>query len=300
MNPTRSNRVIKLALQSLTVTLALLIVWEFAIEYPLFNSLGWMQSVVSTPARWGHVGVAMVSAAIAVSVLAVMSLNLMRELKAKDELMRQKEEERMLFAADMAHELRTPLAMMRAHLDLLDNPEATSPLVEDVNRVTRIVEQVLTKSQIENIEIQPGEQVDLVKLSSSVAAYLAPLIIREGRSIEVVGAQNSVFVNGNAFGLEQALRNLLENAMKYSARGSIITIEVDESPALRVIDRGRGIPMADRERIFERFHRADRRTGGSGLGLYIVRRVAEAHNAIVSIEDAPGGGSVFVLQFSKK
>jgi signal transduction histidine kinase len=242
----------------------------------------------------------MIAATVAVSVLAVMSLSLMRELKAKDELMRKKGEERTLFAADMAHELRTPLAMMRAHLDLLGSPEAISPLVEDVNRVTRIVEQVLTKSQIENIEIQPGEQVDLVKLSSSVAAYLAPLIIREGRSIEVIGAQNPVFVNGHAFGLEQALRNLLENAMKYSARGSTITIEVDESPALHIIDRGRGIPMADRERIFERFHRADRRTGGSGLGLYIVRRVAEAHNAKVSIEDAPGGGSVFVLQFSKK
>lgn len=290
----------KLALQSLTVTLALLIVWEFVIEYPLFDSLGWVQSGVSAPARWGRVGVAMISAAIAVSVLAAMSLSLMRELKTKDELMRQKEEERTLFAADMAHELRTPLAMMRAHLDLLDNPEAISPLVDDVNRVTRIVEQVLTKSQIENIEIHPGEQVDLVKLSSSVAAYLAPLIIREGRSIEVIGAQNPVLVNGNAFGLEQALRNLLENAMKYSARGSTITIEVDDTPALRVIDRGRGIPMADRERIFERFHRADRRTGGSGLGLYIVRRVAEAHNAKVSIEDAPGGGAVFVLRFLKK
>ncbi|OEJ65413.1 sensor histidine kinase [Magnetovibrio blakemorei] len=300
MSLTRLNRVIKLALQSLTVTLVLLVVWEFAIEYPLYNWLGWAEASVSIPARWGHVGIAMISAVIAVSVLAVMSLGLMRELKAKDELMRQKEEERTLFAADMAHELRTPLAMMRAHLDLLDNPEAISPLVEDVNRVTRIVEQVLTKSQIENIEVHPGERVDLVKLSSSVAAYLAPLIIREGRSIEVIGAHNPVFVDGNAFGLEQALRNLLENAMKYSARGSTITIEVDESPALRVIDRGRGIPMADRERIFERFHRADRRTGGSGLGLYIVRRVAEAHNAKVSIEDAPGGGAVFILQFAKK
>lgn len=300
MNPTRSNRVIKMALQSLAMTFVLLIVWEFAFEYPLFIRLGWVEAVESSPARWGHVGVSMGFAAIAVSALATMSLSLMRELKAKDEVMRQKEEERTLFAADMAHELRTPLAMMRAHLDLLGDPDATRPLVEDVSRITRIVEQVLTKSQIENIEIRPDEQVDLVKLSSSVAAYLAPMIIREGRSIEVVGAQTPVFVNGNAFGLEQALRNLLENAMKYSARGSTITIEVDETPALRVRDHGRGIPIADRERIFERFHRADRRAGGSGLGLFIVRRVAEAHNAKVSIEDAPGGGSVFVLRFSKK
>lgn len=300
MNPTRLNRVVKLALQSLILTLVLLVVWEFALEYPLYNWLGWTETVVSVPARWGHVGVSMAFAAVAVSLLAAMSLSLMRELKAKDEVMRLKEEERTLFAADMAHELRTPLAMMRAHLDLLDRPEETSPLVEDVDRITRIVEQVLTKSQIENIEVKPGEQVDLVALSSSVAAYLAPLIIREGRSIELIAPPNPVLVNGNAFGLEQALRNLLENAMKYSARGSTITIEVDETPALHVIDHGRGIPMADRDRIFERFHRADRRTGGSGLGLFIVRRVAEAHNAKVSIEDAPGGGSVFILRFSKK
>jgi len=173
-------------------------------------------------------------------------------------------------------------------------------LSEDVDRITRIVEQVLAKSRIDSIEVHSGDTVDLAHISSSIAAYLAPLVIREGRSIEVVGADNPVMINGNTFALEQALRNLVENAIKYSARGSTITLDVTDEPSIRVIDRGRGIPLHERELIFERFRRADRRSGGSGLGLSIVRRVVDAHGGEISIEDAPGGGAVFTLRFPKK
>ena len=104
----------------------------------------------------------------------------------------------------------------------------------------------------------------------------------------------------NAFAVEQALRNLVENAIKYSARGSVITIDLSQHEGefqLSVIDRGRGVPQEVRELIFERFRRADRRGSGSGLGLSIVRRVAEAHGGHVSVEDAPEGGGAFILLF---
>jgi len=293
------KRVYNFAILSLVVTFMLTVVWVYFFEFPIFADFGWLDRANGVPAHFAHVSVIMVFAAIAVGVLSLLSIGLMRELKAKDESMRLKDEERMSFAADVAHELRTPLAVLRAHLDSLDDADANFQLVQDVDRITRIVEQVLAKSRIEAIEVHPDDLADLAEVSSSMAAYLAPLVIREGRSIEVVGAQSPVIINGNAFALEQALRNLVENAIKYSARGSTITIEVSQTPSIRVIDRGRGVPYDEREMIFERFHRADRRGSGSGLGLSIVRRVAEAHGGKVSIEDAPGGGSVFILSFPR-
>lgn len=295
----RLNRVVQLALLSLAVTLVLSIFWEFALEYPLFIKLGWADKAEGEAARWGHVAVIMGFASLAVVVLAVLSLRLMRELKAKDEVLRQKDEEHLFFAADVAHELRTPLAVLRANLDTLDNTEVTAQLTQDVDRITRIVEQVMAKSRIDSIEIKPDEMADLSHIASSMAAFLAPLVIKEGRSIEVVGAEQPVLINGNTFALEQALRNLVENAIKYSARGSTITVEVSKNPSIRIVDRGRGIPLEERELIFERFRRADRRGGGSGLGLSIVRRVVEAHGGWITVEDAPGGGAVFVLSFPR-
>lgn len=296
MSP-RASRVANLALLSLAVTLVLSVAWEFFLEYPLFMVFGWAEETISISTRWGHVAVIMGFATFAVGVSSMLAMRLVHELKAKDQTMRQKDEERLSFAADMAHELRTPLAVLRAHLDTMDSDDAAQQLGEDVDRITRIVEQVLAKSRIEAIEIAPEEEADLSMVCASMAAFLAPLVIKEGRSIEVIGAEQPILINGNTFSLEQAVRNLVENAIKYSARGSTITIEVRDDPSIRVIDRGRGIPEAERELIFERFRRADRRSSGSGLGLSIVRRVAEAHGGSVAIEDAPTGGAVFVLSF---
>jgi len=295
----RFSRVLMLGLLSLVVTFALSAIWEFSLERPFLAWMGWEQEFEDFSSHWGYVAAVMGLAAFAIGLLSLLSIGLMRELQAKDRVLRLKDEERTSFAADVAHELRTPLAVLRAHLDSLDGGDPNGQLSEDVDRITRIVEQVLAKSRIDSIEVQSGDKVDLAQISSSIAAYLAPLVIREGRSIEVVGAQNPVMINGNAFALEQALRNLVENAIKYSARGSTITVDVTDEPSIRVIDRGRGIPLHERELIFERFRRADRRSIGSGLGLSIVRRVADAHGGDISIEDAPGGGAVFTLRFPR-
>ncbi len=239
-------------------------------------------------------------AGLSVGIMGLSTLRLIRKLNIQEKTLRKHETERLKFATDAAHELRTPLAILRARIDSLDDNDTTVELKRDVDHITRIVEQVLAKSRIEALGIKPGEMVDLCKVCHDVAAYLAPLTIREGRSIEVVGADKHIVINGNLFALEQALRNLVENAIKYSARGSTITIEIEEDIVERrvcVLDRGRGIPELDRELIFERFRRADRRGIGSGLGLSIVRGVAEAHGGHVSVEDAPGGGARFSLHF---
>lgn len=254
----------------------------------------------SGPPLWLPVVVVAVSSTLAVTILSVLTTRLIRELKLRERSFQRAEEERLSFAADAAHELRTPLAILRAHIDSLDVNDTTRQLRADTDQISRIVEQVLAKSRIEAIEVKPDETVDLAKLCQDMAAYIAPLVIKEGRSIEVLGAETAVVVNANAFAVEQALRNLVENAIKYSSRGSLITIELIRLSAehqVRVIDRGRGVPPEVRELIFERFRRADRRSSGSGLGLSIVRRVAEAHGGRVSVEDAPEGGAVFILHF---
>lgn len=296
----RTDRFLMLGVLSLLVIFMLSVVWEFSLERPLLLWMGWEKKTDNVSSHWGHVAALMGLAAFVVGLLSLFSVGLVRELRAKNKILRQKEEERMSFAADVAHELRTPLAVLRAHLDSLDGGDANGQLSEDVDRITRIVEQVLAKSRIDSIEVRSGDKVDLTQITSSIAAYLAPLVIREGRSIEVVGTESPVMISGNTFALEQALRNLVENSIKYSARGSTITLDVTDEPSIRVIDRGRGVPLHERELIFERFRRADRRSGGSGLGLSIVRRVVDAHGGGISIEDAPGGGAVFTLSFPKK
>lgn len=297
------KQVFSYAALSVLITVILAFGWEFMLEVGGLIHSDFVHVDESDASRWTHVLVITMFAALSVGILSLFTLRLMRELKTRERRMLKAEEERLSFAADAAHELRTPLAILRAHIESLDGNDTTHQLRDDVDHITRIVEQVLTKSRIEAVEVKPDEKVDLAKLCQDMAAYIAPLVIKEGRSIEVLGADLPAVINANAFAIEQALRNLVENAIKYSARGSTITIEVanqTDACQLRVIDRGRGVPQEARELIFERFHRADRRGTGSGLGLSIVRRVAEAHGGWVSVEDAPEGGAVFILHFPRR
>lgn len=90
---------------------------------------------------------------------------------------------------------------------------------------------------------------------------------------------------------------MVENAIKYSARGATITLEISPDHSVRVIDHGKGVPADQREDIFKRFSRIDRRGGGSGLGLSIVQRIVKAHGGSINLSDTPGGGATFTLQF---
>lgn len=302
----RRMKILEYAALSIFVTAILAFSWEFLLELNGTLPRDFVHVGESDASRWTHVAVITMFAAISVTIVSVFAQRLLNELKAKERTLEQAEEERLSFAADTAHELRTPLAILRAHIDSFDandGQDAMAQLRGDVDQITRIVEQVLAKSRIEALGVKPGDKADLARICQDMAAYMAPLVIKEGRTIEVLGTVKPCIVNGNAFAVEQALRNLVENAIKYSARGSTITLEVGEGRReylLRVTDRGRGVPKGERELIFERFRRADRRGSGAGLGLSIVRRVAEAHGGLVTVEDAPGGGAVFTLLFPRR
>jgi signal transduction histidine kinase len=114
------------------------------------------------------------------------------------------------------------------------------------------------------------------------------------------GSDASVWVNGNPEMLSRAIRNLVENAINYSPPGTTVEIVVESSGMVRVLDEGPGIKEDERELIFQRFWRRDRRrTGNAGLGLSIVQRIADTHAATISVENRPTGGANFSLSFAR-
>lgn len=202
------------------------------------------------------------------------------------------------FTADAAHELRTPLAVLRANIETLPDPETRDSLVRDVDSMTRLVSQLLAVARAEALTVAMDEQADLNAIAVDVCTFLAPMALKQHRMIEVIAAPGQCPVTANAEAVFNALRNLVENALTHTPSGTTVTVRVENPAILRVKDRGPGVPAELRERIFQRFWRAERRKSGSGLGLSIVREIMEAHGGRVEVSDRPGGGAVFSLVFA--
>jgi signal transduction histidine kinase len=202
------------------------------------------------------------------------------------------------FTADAAHELRTPLAILRTQIDMIEDRDIAQSLRHDVESMSRLVNQLLDISELDSFVIAETETADLVAIATEVAGFLAPLVLSQNRTIAVAGARRPVRVRGNADAIARAVRNLAENALAHTAPGTTVELAVATDGTLRVLDRGPGVPNSEREHIFKRFWRRDRRRGGhAGLGLAIVARIAEMHGASVTVNDRPGGGAVFTIRF---
>ncbi|MEQ8226475.1 MAG: PAS domain-containing sensor histidine kinase [Rhodospirillales bacterium] len=219
------------------------------------------------------------------------------EIHRAERIRSEQEERQKAFVADVAHELRTPLAVLRAKLDTLKDEQAAAVLRNEVDSMTRLVSQMLAFARYELFRPGSDETADLGEVCTAVATHLAPIAIHEQRTIEVLADGPSVVVRGSAPALEQAIRNLVENAIRFAPPQSTVTVRVTDEPAIHVIDRGPGVPGERRATIFDRFDRADRRGDGAGLGLAIVKRIADAHGAQVEIHDPPEGGADFCMRF---
>lgn len=202
------------------------------------------------------------------------------------------------FAANAAHEIRTPLAILRTRIETLPHGEASHALGRDVDNMSRVVGQLLDATELETAVVDPDAVADIHEVCVEVAEFIAPLALKQGKSIELMCADEPVLVKGNAEMIRRATRNLVENALHHTPQGTIIEIIVIADGSISVIDNGDGVPLADRESIFQRFWRRSPRTaGGAGLGLSIVEKIVKAHQGSVSVEDAPGGGAKFTMHF---
>jgi signal transduction histidine kinase len=204
------------------------------------------------------------------------------------------------FTADAAHELRTPLTILRSRIDTLADRETSKALHRDIEGMARIVSQLLDIAELETFSIDPQEKADLHTVCAEVAEFAAPLALAQGKDIALSGTETPVWVSGNAEMLSRAIRNLVENAINHSPPKATVEIVVADDGTVRVLDEGPGIKDDERELIFQRFWRRDRRRAGSaGLGLSIVQRIAEAHGATVIVENRPTGGAMFTLSFGR-
>ncbi len=223
---------------------------------------------------------------------------------------RRLEEVRRDFVANVSHELKTPMGALGLLAETLlaeTEPEVSRRLAQRIHseafRISRIIDDLLDLSRIENEESPPREPV-LVNLVMAEAAERVRSAA-EQREVEIKLEEPSppVAVLGDRRQLTSALYNLLENAVKFSYEGGVVefTGVIDgDDVVIAVADKGLGIPTRDLERIFERFYRVDhgrsRSTGGTGLGLSIVRHVANSHSGTVNVDSREGEGSTFTLR----
>jgi two-component system, OmpR family, sensor histidine kinase SenX3 len=213
------------------------------------------------------------------------------------------------FVANVSHELKTPVAGIRA----LAETASTALSCDDLDTATRFIERLGTEAtrlsvlisdllDLSRVEASGEPEVKTVELDSLLAeAADRARAIAEVKEIELVVHDTDVIVDADPSQLTMAIKNLVDNAVRYSERGKVElgTYRADGWVVITVADEGIGIPTDEMPRIFERFYRVDkarsRATGGTGLGLAIVRHVAENHGGRVEVESELGFGSTFRL-----
>jgi signal transduction histidine kinase len=211
--------------------------------------------------------------------------------------------------ANASHELRSPLARIRMGLELVDGPRADAALqqrtraemLRNMAELDQLIDEILLASRLNAKEADIGtvEAVDLVGLCAEECA-------RVGASFDVPEGLAQIEVPGVAKLLRRMVRNLLENARRYGAsvQTDAVVLRLHSSPhgvVLSVSDRGPGVPEAWRQRIFEPFFRlpgASEQVGGVGLGLSLVKSIAERHGGSVECLAQPGGGAIFVVKLT--
>ena len=222
------------------------------------------------------------------------------------------------FFNDAAHQLKTPLAVIQAESELAlrdidggDEPSNGSGrqgvhlrrLNRAVQQAVRIVQQLLSLSRLDADSGYTVKHaaVPLHKVARSVTLDWSP--VARSRGIDLGFEQDvRIDVMGQTDLLAELVGNLIDNAIRYSGDGAVITVRVAceaEQPLLQVIDNGPGIAVGERDAVFERFYRSEatQLVEGSGLGLSIVREITRVHGAVIALSDAPGGGLVVSVLF---
>lgn len=198
-------------------------------------------------------------------------------------------------AAEAAHALRTPVAVLVARLDELPDDPGADAVRADVRALSRMVTQFLSSSGADRLEVGKEDRADLAAIASRVVADLVPFADARGAEIELLTEPGRFIVCGQDDAIALALTNLIENAIIHA--GERITVEVGPGPAIAVRDSGPGLSEASAA-LFEPFRRGKGAVrGGAGLGLAIVSRIQRAHGGTVDVVSTPGRGTVFRLRY---
>jgi signal transduction histidine kinase len=204
--------------------------------------------------------------------------------------------------ANASHELRSPLTRIRMGLELLGgnaNPHFREEISRNIAELDQLIEEILLASRLDAQEADMGtvESVDLTGLVAEECARVQA-VLEVGH--EEGGTSSAIVVDGVARLLRRLVRNLLENARRYSSGDITVRLRTDDGRAiLSVCDRGPGVPLELRQRIFEPFYRlpgASEREGGVGLGLSLVKSIAARHAGSVRCEEHAGGGACFIVE----
>ncbi len=235
---------------------------------------------------------------------AVLVLHDISDLRRADRIRRD-------FVANVSHELRTPLTAVRGYVEaLMDDPvepEQQRTFLEVIDRHTarmeRLVRDLLRLARLDaQQETANVRAIDVATLFHEASNDLTERIERQALQVDIKVKPAAAVIDADPTKMHDALRNLIENAVNYSAKGARIELEAHadgDRVLLTVGDYGPGIPEADLGRVFERFYRVDtsrtRDPGGTGLGLSIVRHLVELHGGNVSAANRPEGGAVFTI-----
>jgi len=251
-----------------------------------------------------RVPILLVILVLAIGLTVVAAVQLRREVRFAAE--------RAGFVANVSHELRTPLSQIRLVLDTLrlgrgDDPalreQALKVADREALRLQHLVEGVLRFTRGTRVDDSPRVGLDAMQEVRAVIDEFAPLAAPHGMTVTLEdGPAVRVRLQRGAF--RQVLLNLFDNAMKYGGDGTQVRVEVSAMPnggaRLRVDDNGPGVPALERDRIWRPFERGgaarERAAGGSGIGLTIVREIAEEHGGRALVEAAPGGGARFIVE----
>lgn len=199
------------------------------------------------------------------------------------------------FLTDAAHELRTPIAILRTRAELLREDPESRRLQKDIERLSHLAQQLLDRQVLDHAA-GPREVVDLVELARTLAADFAPLALEAGYDLSFEPAGRPVLVDIRSQQVERAVANLLRNAIEHGGGSGTITVLVDGEGGLEIHDEGPGIPLEERERVFEPFYRLRPRSSGAGLGLNLAREIARLHGGRIDILGGRWKGTHIRLQ----
>ncbi len=192
------------------------------------------------------------------------------------------------FLADAAHELRTPIAIARVRADLLPDDELSRQLRADIDRLTRVAHQLLEMQAVGAVEL-PAEEQDLNVLVERIATDLAPIAMDAGYEFDFEPSEGKALFTVQTSIIEMAVVNLIRNAIDHGGGRGAIVVRVGATGTIDVCDEGPGIPVAEREQVFEPFHRINTNSSGAGLGLNLVQKAAELHRGRVLFLDLDPG-----------